>query len=326
MIKTFAEWENQEFLLLSLPHENTDWSPYLGEILDAYEDLVRSITPYQKILLIAPKKRDFDRFRKFCNVKFAQIPTNDTWIRDYGAIDIVKNNQKISLDFKFNAWGGKFEANLDNCVNLKLFEKLKRPLKQVNLELEGGSIDFNGRGVMLTTTQCLLNPNRFHTDKDALELKLKEIFGLERIIWLDHGFILGDDTDSHIDTLARFIDENTIAYAACDDKNDLHYSELKSMENELKKTGFNLVPLFIPRAIFYQNRRLGATYCNFIFVNNALILPSYGDEKYDEMAKFNLENAIKNRDIIQVRSEVFLRQNGSLHCSSQNVFKFKGKK
>lgn len=323
MIKTFAEWEKQDYLLLSLPHENSDWRPYLNEILDAYEDLIRAIVPYQKIILIAPQKSDFKRFKKFCNIKFIQIPTNDTWIRDYGAIDIMRDREKISLDFKFNAWGGKFEANLDNKVNLELFKHLKNKLKTINLELEGGSIDFNGTGCMLTTTQCLLNPNRAHTNKNELEKKLKDIFGLERIIWLDHGFILGDDTDSHVDTLARFVNENTIVYSACDDEKDLHFSELKSMEDELKKTGFKLVPLFIPRAIFYKNRRLGATYCNFIFINNALILPSYGDEKYDEMAKENLQSVIKNRDIIQVRSEVFLRQNGSLHCSSQNIFKGK---
>lgn len=357
MIKTFAEWQKQELLMLSIPHKNTDWSPYLDEILDAYEAFVKVVSEYQKVLLIAPFNDDFARFVKYKNVEFLCAPTNDTWIRDYGAIDVLeigenlqtlenlkseifpKNSKNtynstlnltqiptqnsakiISYDFKFNAWGGKFSADLDNAVNTQIFKKLSGNLIEISLELEGGSIDFNGAGTLLTTTRCLLNQNRHHTDKNALEKKLKEIFGLTRIIWLEHGYILGDDTDAHVDTLARFIDENTIAYAACDDPRDPHFNELNLMKKELENTGFNLVPLFIPRKISYNGRRLGATYCNFVFINDALILPSYNDEIYDDLALKNLQKVIKNRNIVQVRAEVFLRQNGSLHCSCMNRF------
>ena len=361
MIKTFAEWQKQELLMLSIPHKNTDWSPYLDEILGAYEAFVKAVSEYQKLLLIAPFEYDFARFSKYKNVEFLRVATNDTWIRDYGAIDVLEIDENlqtlnsnlenlkdeilpknientynstlnstqipaqniakiISYDFKFNAWGGKFKADLDNAVNTQIFKKLSGNLIEIPLELEVGSIDFNGTGTLLTTTHCLLNQNRHHTDKNALEKKLKEIFGLTRIIWLEHGYILGDDTDAHVDTLARFIDENTIAYAACDDPRDPHFNELNLMKKELENTGFNLVPLFIPRAISYNGRRLGATYCNFVFINNALILPSYNDEIYDDLALKNLQKVIKNRDIIQVRADVFLRQNGSLHCSCMNRF------
>ncbi|ABK83392.1 agmatine deiminase family protein [Campylobacter fetus] len=320
MIQTYAEWDEQELLMLSIPHSNSDWKPYLNDILTSYEELISAVSSYQKLLLIAPQKSDFDRFSKFKNVEFLEVLTNDTWIRDYGAIDVKCGLKTISYDFKFNAWGGKFESSLDNDVNKKLFSHLKGELVSIPLILEGGSIEFNGDGVLLTTTSCLLNDNRNSLSKNELEIRLKELFGLKKIIWLEHGFIKGDDTDSHIDTLARFISKDTIAYASCTDKNDEHYLPLKEMENELKKTGFNLVPLELPKPVMFEGRRLGATYCNFIFVNGALIVPTYGDKKSDELALSTLKQVL-NLDIIGVDSTVFIRQNGSLHCSSQNRFK-----
>ncbi|ANE35678.1 agmatine deiminase [Campylobacter iguaniorum] len=321
MIKTYAEWDEQELLLLSIPHAQTDWNPYLQEILGSYEELVKAVSKYQKVLLVAPNLSDFERFAKFDNVEFLQIETNDTWIRDYGAIDVRSGDKTISYDFKFNAWGGKFESELDNALNKKLFATLKGELKQIPLILEGGSIEFNGNGVMLTTSQCLLNDNRNNLSKFELENHLKELFGLEKIIWLNHGFIRGDDTDSHVDTLARFIAPDTIAYAACDDESDEHFVELNLMKKELEGSGFKLVALPLPKPVMFEGRRLGATYCNFIFVNGALIVPIYGDEKADELALNALQNALPNLKIIGVDSRVFIRQNGSLHCSSQNRFK-----
>ncbi|RAZ57224.1 agmatine deiminase family protein [Campylobacter hyointestinalis] len=321
MIKTYAEWDDQELLLLSIPHVNTDWKPYLDDILKSYENLVRVISKYQKVLLIAPNTSDFVRFSKFKNVEFLRIDTNDTWIRDYGAIDVLDGAKTISYDFKFNAWGSKFDSILDNAVNKKLFETLKGELRSVQLILEGGSIEFNGDGVMLTTSKCLLNDNRNKLEKEELQKKLIDLFGLNKIIWLNHGFIKGDDTDSHIDTLARFISKDTVAYAACDDESDEHFGELNLMKDELEKSGFNLLALPIPKPLFYEDRRLAATYCNFIFINGALIVPTYGDEKADKFALRALQNALPNLDVIGVDSSVFVRQNGSLHCSSQNRFK-----
>ena len=320
-IRAFGEWENQELLMLSIPHSNSDWAEYLDEILDSYEELVKAVSKYQKVLLIAPNQSDFDRFKKFDNCEFLQIDTDDTWIRDYGAIDVEKDNEIISYDFKFNAWGGKFSSSKDDVVNKKLFEHFGTKLEEINLILEGGSIDFNGDGVMLTTTECLLNDNRNRLSKDELEIKLKDLFGLNKIVWLNHGFIKGDDTDSHVDTLARFIDKNTVAYAACLDENDEHYTELNLMKKELENAGFKLVALPLPKPVFYNGKRLGATYCNFIFINDAVIVPTYGDKEADDYALNTLKDAIPNREIIGVDSRVFIRQNGSLHCSSQNRYK-----
>lgn len=320
-IRAFGEWEDQELLMLSIPHINSDWAEYLDEILDSYEELVKAVSKYQKVLLIAPNLSDFDRFKKFDNCEFLQIDTDDTWIRDYGAIDVRRGDEIISYDFKFNAWGGKFNSNKDNMVNKKLFEHFGTKLEKIDLILEGGSIDFNGDGVMLTTTECLLNDNRNRLSKDEFEIKLKDLFGLNKIVWLNHGFIKGDDTDSHVDTLARFIDKNTVAYAACDDENDEHYEELNLMKQELETAGFNLVALPLPKPVIYEGKRLGATYCNFIFINGAVIVPTYGDKEADEYAINALKSALSNKDIIGVDSRVFIRQNGSLHCSSQNRYK-----
>lgn len=324
MIKSIAEWSEQECLILALPHEKTDWKPYLREILQGYEKFVKVASAFQKVLLIAPSEKDFEPFSHFENVEFFKYTCNDTWIRDFGAIDVLEKDKLKSLDFIFNAWGDKFESTLDNALNEALFsQKFKTRLESIDLILEGGSVDFNGNGVMLTSTYCLLNSNRnAHLNQAELEKKLKEIFGLRDIIWLENGFILGDDTDRHIDTLARFIDEDTIAYCICEDESDPHFKPLKAMEAELSKTPFKLIPLPLPKAINYEGRRLGATYANFVFVNGGLIMPFYGD-KNDERIQKILEKALPNRKIVGVDARVFLRQNGSLHCSCQNRFKAK---
>ncbi|HEB9322224.1 TPA: agmatine deiminase family protein [Campylobacter coli] len=322
MIKSIPEWSEQEYLMLSLPHEKSDWKPYLGEIIQAYKEFVKATSEFQKVLLIAPNKSDFAPFENMTNVEFFICDTNDTWIRDFGAIDILEDNHLKALDFTFNAWGNKFQSELDNEVNSKLFkEKFNEKLTKIDFILEGGSIDFNGEGVMLTSSNCLLNENRnSHLDKSQIEARLKEIFGLKQIIWLENGFIKGDDTDHHIDTLARFIDKNTIAYSICEDEEDEHYIPLQKMKKELEATGFDLVELPLPKPLYYEGRRLGATYANFVFVNDALIMPFYKDEN-DEIIKQRLAKALPKRKIIGVDARVFLRQNGSLHCSCQNRFK-----
>lgn len=320
-MRAFGEWEAQECLLLSLPHEDSDWAPYLGEILDSYEQLVGAITPFQKCVLICPDEKILARFAKFDNVECLKIDTNDTWIRDYGMIDVQDGEKVVSYDFKFNAWGGKFKSDKDDAVNLQLAKHFKSDLRAVDMILEGGSVEFNGQGVLLTTQECLLNDNRnAHLNKEQIEARLKELFGLSRVIWLAHGFIKGDDTDSHVDTLARFIAPDTIAYAACDDETDEHFRELAAMRAELENTGFKLVPLPLPKAKFYEGKRLGCTYANFIFINGALVVPTYGDAN-DKIVLECLSKALPERKIIGVNSLVFVRQNGSLHCSSQNKYR-----
>ncbi|MCI6989747.1 MAG: agmatine deiminase family protein [Campylobacter sp.] len=322
-MKAFAEWEKQRSLLVALPHENTDWKPYLNEILNSYKDFIRTASRFQKVSVIAYDRDFASKFlSEIKNIEIYQIPTNDTWIRDYGFIDAKDEKQKISYDFRFNAWGGKFQSSLDNAVNDELF-RLKNitNFKKIDMILEGGSVDFNGDGVMLTTTKCLLNDNRnSDLSRAEIEANLSELFGLKQIIWLENGFIKGDDTDSHIDTLARFITPDTIAFSGCDDESDLHYAELKNMESELKQTGFNFLKLPISRPVMFEGKRLPATYANFVFVNGGLIVPLYGDKKADEYALNSLKKALPNLEVVGVDARVFIRQNGSLHCSCQNEF------
>ncbi|MDR2789506.1 MAG: agmatine deiminase family protein [Campylobacteraceae bacterium] len=323
MKRLFAEWEKQDFLLFALPHEKSDWLPYLDEILLSYKDFIKAASEYERCLVLCADRRKAEKLLDgIKNVTLIELPTNDTWIRDFGAIDIENEDKIISYDFTFNAWGGKFEAALDNEVNKKLFESgfIKNKFISMPFVLEGGSIDSNGEGVLLTTSKCLLEENRNpDLTKNEIDAKLKELFGLERVIWLEHGFLKGDDTDSHVDTLARFIAKDTIAYTTCEDENDEHFDELKKMEAELKSTGFKLLPLPMPKPIFYEGERQPAAYANFVFVNGAVLIPEY-DDANDAKIKELLRRALPKHKIVGVNANVFIRQHGSLHCASMNKF------
>jgi len=212
---------------------------------------------------------------------FIEIPTNDTWIRDYGYISIEEDGEKKLLDFTFDGWGGKFEASLDNSVNSTLHQKGYigiTPLESIDFVLEGGSIESDGEGTILTTSACLCNQNRNGgLDKEAVEAKLKTYLGAQRVLWLDHGYLAGDDTDSHIDTLARFVNKETITYVKCDNQEDEHYEALQQMEKQLQTfttlegKPYTLVPLPMTDPIYNQkNERLPATYANFFICNDAL--------------------------------------------------------
>lgn len=321
MIRLFAEWEKQDSLLFVLPHKNTDWCEYLDEILFSYKAFISAVAKFQKcFVLCSDIKEARELLSGIDNLYLFEIPTNDTWIRDFGAIDVIKNEKIISYDFTFNAWGGKFESTLDNDANSKLFKQIGGNLQKIPLVLEGGSIDCNGKGVMLTTSRCLLEENRNSSlTKEKIDEELKNLFGLQKIIWFENGFLKGDDTDSHVDTLARFINEDTIAYTTCEDKHDEHFEELKKMENELKFTEFNLLPLPLPKPQIYNNERLPATYANFVFINGALIVPTYND-KNDAMVLRSLKNALPYLEVIGLDARVFIRQHGSLHCATMNRF------
>ena len=292
-----AEWEEQEALLIAYPHEKSDWAPYLEEAKAFFDQFIAIVHHYQNVQLIT-------------------VPTNDTWVRDYGPITVFEDGEKKLLDFTFNGWGLKFPANLDNQVNRRLFGTRK-----IGFVLEGGSIESNGQGVLLTTTSCLLEANRNpHMTQEQIESYLKEIFGLKKVIWLQNGYLEGDDTDGHIDMLARFVAPDTIAYVTCDDKNDPHYEPLKKMEAELQKTGFKLVPLPWVAPKYFDGERLPASYANFVIINKAVIVPTYGDPNDDEACAV-LKRCFPTRDIIALEASVLIRQHGSIHCSCMNLYR-----
>ena len=260
---------------------------------------------------------------------FIEIPTNDTWIRDYGYISMHENGESKLLDFTFDGWGGKFEAALDNTVNRALHQKGymgTTALEPIDFVLEGGSIESDGEGTILTTSACLCNPNRNGgLPKSQIETQLKTYLGANRVLWLDHGYLSGDDTDSHIDTLARFVNKETIVYVKCENKEDEHYIALQHMENELKsfKTAegkpYQLIALPMCEAKYNDaGERLPATYANFLITNDALIYPTY-DDLSDKKSGEIFKNLFPEKEIIPVNCLKLIEEGGSLHCSTMQV-------
>ena len=330
-----AEWERQQCVLMSFPHEETDWhNP------DNETELEASLTPFiriaqaiaygQAVYIICKDKTKISSL--FCstrNMTFIEILTNDTWVRDYGYISIKEDGNNTLLDFAFDGWGRKFEASLDNAVNTTLHKKGymgTTPLECIDFVLEGGSIESDGEGTILTTSACLCNPNRnAGLSKKEVEEKLSTYLGTERVLWLDYGYLAGDDTDSHIDTLARFVNPTTIMYVKCEDEADEHYEALARMQTQLQsfrtKEGkpYTLIPLPMTEAICNENHeRLPASYANFLIVNDALLYPTYND-KNDKVAQAIFKTFFIDKEIIPINCLKLIEQGGSLHCSTMQV-------
>lgn len=330
-----AEWERQQCVLMSFPHENTDWNDpedpaALEAALSPFIRIAQAIAYKEAVYIICKDKEKISSM--FCstrNMTFIEIPTNDTWIRDYGYISIFEHGEKKLLDFTFDGWGGKFEAGLDNSVNTVLHHKGYMgitPLEKIDFVLEGGSIESDGRGTILTTSACLCNPNRNGgLSKEAVAKKLEKTLGAKRVLWLDHGYLAGDDTDSHIDTLARFVNQKTIAYVKCDNEEDEHYKALQKMEAQLQtfKTEegdpYTLISLPMCDAVYNEKgERLPATYANFLITNDALIYPTYGVPQDKEVHE-TFKELYPSREIIPVNCLKLIEQGGSLHCSTMQV-------
>ncbi len=319
-----AEWEKQEFVQIVFPHKDTDWNEYLEESIDAFVNITKVIRKYQKCLIVA-KNLTYVKtlFQNKKNLTFVRIDSDDTWSRDFGGITVNHNKDLIVLDFKFNAWGKKFPYKLDDQITKQL--KLKGLLKEykhksIPFVLEGGAIESNGNGIILTTTKCLMEKNRNpRLTQNTIEKKLTEYLGAQKILWLNSGYLEGDDTDSHIDTLARFVNEDTIVYQSCDDKKDIHYEELQNMEKELSNftqlngNKFKLIALPWIEAKYDEDDRLPATYANFLIINGAVLVPTY-DDKNDNKALEIFKNIFPKRDIIGIDCQTLIRQHGSLHC------------
>lgn len=327
-----AEWEPQQAVLLAWPHQDTDWAYMLPEVTDCYVRLAHAVARFAKLIIVAPQT---DAIRERLSaipeerIAFLDIVTNDTWTRDYGAITTLStaDGSPVYNDFCFNGWGLKFAANHDNLVTRKMvFSGLLagRYRNELGFVLEGGSIESDGAGTILTTRECLLSPNR-NGDLTRREIgrKLKSVFGAQRVLWLDHGALAGDDTDSHIDTLARLAPDNTIIYVGCDDPADEHFAELRAMRSDLRAMRsasgepFNLVELPLPDAIYDdEGNRLPATYANFLIVNNGVLVPVYNQPKKDRLACQIIRVAFPGHEIVPVDCRALIQQHGSLHCAT----------
>ena len=331
-----AEWEKQRAVLVSFPHEETDWHNVddhaaLEASLSPFIRIAQAIAYGQAVYIICKEKEKISNM--FCstrNMTFIEIPTNDTWIRDYGYISIKENDEVKLLDFTFDGWGGKFEASLDNSVNRTLHKKGYlgiTPLEEVDFVLEGGSLESDGEGTILTTSACLCNPNRNGgLSKKKIEEKLHTYLGAQRVLWLDHGYLAGDDTDSHIDTLARFVNKTTIMYVKCEDQEDEHYDALQKMEAQLKSftttqgEPYTLIPLPICEAKYNDDdgERLPATYANFLITNDALVYPTYNDKNDTKVGEI-FKEVFPDKEIIPINCLKLIEQGGSLHCSTMQI-------
>lgn len=323
-----AEWYPQSGVQVTWPHGSTDWKDILDEVTECYVAFCKEILKREKLLVVchdAQLVSSYFSLEEQDNLILVETDSNDTWARDHGGISVFKNKRPVLVDFGFNAWGLKFAADHDNLITSRLFEKQVflpnvEYRNELSFILEGGSIESDGKGTILTTTECLLSPNRNGSlTQSQIEERLIKTLGAERVLWLHHGYLEGDDTDSHIDTLARFCDEKTIAYVRCDEADDPHAEELRAMEEELKSfvtfegEPYRLIALPMADAVYHEGRQLPATYANFLVINEAVLLPYYGSPK-DEVAKRQLQIAFPDREIVGIDCRPLVKQHGSLHC------------
>ena len=299
---------------LTWPHKDTDWAPILDEITAVYEEMAHEIRKREPLLIVD------------------QIPHNDTWARDHGFITVEetsfdhKSKALILLDFCFNGWGEKFEAALDNQINRQLYDQgLVKGLYEDHLDfvLEGGSIESDGKGTIFTTECCLMAPHRNQPlTKAEIEERLKEWLGAERIVWLQHGSLLGDDTDGHIDTLVRICPDDTLLYTGGDED----HPDLIKMERELQELRtldgkpYRLLKLPLPRPIYDDGDRLPATYANYLVINGAVLVPTYNQPDLDAEALRIIGEAFPDREIVGIDCRAVIKQHGSLHCCTMQYY------
>lgn len=329
-----AEWEEQDGVLLAWPHTGSDWAPLLAEVEPVFARLALEISRRERVLIVAPQATPVHaalaaKGVDLGRVKIVELPTNDTWSRDFGPLTVYEDGRPVLLDFGFNGWGLKFSCDQDNQVTRRLAGYGvwgEAACRTVGLVFEGGSIESDGCGTLLTTAECLLGPNRNpHLDRQAIESELLALLGGEQLLWLQSGYLAGDDTDAHIDTLARLCPDDTIVYVTCDDPADEHYPALRQMADELRafrtRAGqlFRLLALPWPQAKYDQaGERLPATYANYLVINGAVLVPTYGDPA-DDCALAVIGAAFPGREVVGIDCSPLIFQHGSLHCVTMQL-------
>ncbi len=331
-----AEWEAQAGILLAWPHQDTDWAANLHAAEGSYRELVHSILGFEDVYLIVPNAQIRARAEQLLGTGVRLLPGqlhwielayNDTWLRDSGPITLLDGRKPRWLDFRFTGWGDKFEASLDDAIPAglnahPLFSHL--PRQRVDFALEGGAVETDGGGTLLATWTCLA---RRHPGKSRAQVEqiLAQTLALDRFLWLENGELEGDDTDAHIDTLARFAAPDRIVHQACESPSDPHFPALAAMAEELaalqtrQRRPFELYPLpFAPPIYAADGRRLAASYANFLIINGAILMPGY-DVDTDLEASEVLQEAFPDRDVVIVPCRALIEQNGSLHCITMQL-------
>lgn len=332
-----AEWAPQSAIQLTWPHAQTDWKPYLEAISRTFVEIANAITNVEDVIIATPHPEDVARqlaeqltAGQLARVRFCHCETDDTWARDHGVITLAAADGMLThLDFRFNGWGEKFESAADNRINrqLKAAGLLPGMLEtHDDFVLEGGSIESDGHGTIFTTSQCLLAPRRNQPlTQSQIETELMRRLHARRIVWLDHGNLIGDDTDGHIDTIVRIAPADTLLYMTVGDPSDPQYDDFQALEAQLRTlktiegTPYRLLPLPCPAPIYDGDDRLPATYANFLVLNGAVLVPTYGQPSLDHEAMNTIAEAFPSREIIGIDARTIIRQHGSIHCLTMQI-------
>lgn len=330
-IRLPAEWELQSGIMLTWPHAGTDWRPYLADVEPVYIEIARQVGEFEPVIIACHDESVKARIMALMQqhrvspdkLRLCVAPSNDSWARDHGPITVLDHDKPRLLDFTFNGWGNKYRADLDNRITGRMHVAGvfgDTPMQSADFVLEGGSIETDGQGTLLTTDSCLLSVQRNPgLTREEIEHRLRGYLHVERIIWFQHGQLLGDDTDGHIDTLIRFASPDTLLYVACDDPDDPNHPALALMAAELaglkQPDGrpYRLVPLPSPLITNDGGEVLPASYANFLIINHAVLVPVYGVPP-DQAALEIFKECFDDRKIIAVNCRPLIQQYGSLHC------------
>jgi len=331
-----AEWEPQAGVMLTWPRPDGDWGEHLEQVESVFLDLSRLIAQRELLLINSTDPARIDRIRQALldagvspdRLNFSRLPSDDCWARDHGPLTVLDAGRPHLLDFRFNGWGKKYPAARDNAINRRLADAGcfgPCPMDSIDLVLEGGSIDSDGQGTLLTTASCLLHPQRNPAlSRQDIEARLGSLLGIERVLWLEQGCLEGDDTDGHIDMLARFSDPHTLVYQHCDEPDYSCYKTLQAMQDELRSWRdtqghpYHLIALPWPQPQFdSRGRRLPASYANFLVINAAVLMPAYGGST-DRVAARRLQTCFPDREIVPVDCRPLIQQYGSLHCATMH--------
>lgn len=335
-----AEWECQRMVQLTWPHAGTDWAPMLDRITATYVEMAVEIARRERLLIVAPQPQQAlsaiaakAPAELLAQIDVMACDTNDTWARDHGFLTLVSGGDgRRLLDFRFNGWGAKFEAQKDNAINRLLYERKKVEggyESHLDFVLEGGAVESDGKGTVMTTTGCLMAPNRNQPlTRAEIERQLKCRLHAERVVWIDHGSLAGDDTDGHVDTLVRMAPNDTLLYIGTGDgdPDDRQTGELLAMEKQLKQfrtmdgRPYRLLRLPLPRPIYDGDGRLPATYANFLVVNGAVLCPTYSQPDLDQAALDTIAQAFPDRDVVPIDCRSVICQHGSLHCCTMQYY------
>ena len=329
------EWAPQRGVFLVWPHAESDWVKSLPLIQAWYTEFVAKVAPTEEVYLICHNPETEQECRRCLEsidvpasqVHYLVIPSNDTWVRDFGPLSLHDDNADNEIawaNFRFNAWGGKYDYTLDNQATERLSQfPVAPPTLAFDWILEGGAIDVNEDGVLITTANCVLNPNRNPFERQVLEQRLRADLGVEQILILESGFLQGDDTDSHVDNLVRFSNNQTLLYCSCNDSKDPHYESLHAMQqqlqtwNQTQASPFALIPIPLPEPVYNADgERLAASYLNFLILNHVVVVPSYHDNDSEKSVIRLFEDLFPHRAIVTIDSRNLVAQGGGPHCAS----------